>query len=52
VPGLAAQQSQGTQWKPCYACGSAEVPVPIEAAGAERVAAAIADVRRPDPAGG
>jgi hypothetical protein len=32
----------GVSWKPCYACGSAAVSVPIEAAGTEAVAEAIA----------
>ena len=32
----------GGSWKPCYTCGSTAVPVPIEAAGTEAVAEAIA----------
>jgi hypothetical protein len=41
----------GTRWRPCYACGSAEQPVSVEAAGPQRVAAAIASARRVVPTG-
>jgi hypothetical protein len=33
-------------WKPCYACGSAEIPAPVQVAGAE-VADAVASARQP-----
>ena len=36
----------GERWKPCYACGSVELPAAVQAAGAE-VAAAVAEARRP-----
>jgi hypothetical protein len=32
----------GGAWRRCYACGSDKLPVPIEAAGAEALAEAIA----------
>jgi len=35
----------GERWKPCYACGSVELPAAVQAAGAE-VAAAVAEARR------
>jgi hypothetical protein len=35
----------GERWKPCYACGSVEIPAAVQAAGAE-VAAAIAEARQ------
>jgi hypothetical protein len=35
----------GERWKPCYACGSVEAPVAVQAAGPD-VAAAVAQARR------
>jgi hypothetical protein len=35
----------GERWKPCYACGSVEAPIAVQAAGAE-VAAAVAEARQ------
>ena len=35
---------EGERWKTCYACGSVEIPVAVQAAGPE-VAAAIAAAR-------
>jgi hypothetical protein len=36
-----------TAWKPCYACGSPNVPAPVEGADAE-VADAVVAAKRPD----
>jgi hypothetical protein len=35
----------GERWKPCYACGSVEAPVAVQAAGPD-VAAAVAQARQ------
>jgi hypothetical protein len=35
----------GERWKPCYACGSVEAPVVVQAAGPD-VAAAVAQARQ------
>lgn len=35
----------GERWKPCYACGSVEAPVAVQAAGPD-VAAAVAQARK------
>jgi hypothetical protein len=35
----------GTTWRPCYTCGSDQVPLPIQAAGSEGVAA-VASARQ------
>jgi hypothetical protein len=35
----------GKRWKPCYACGSVEAPVVVQAAGPD-VAAAVAEARQ------
>jgi hypothetical protein len=35
----------GERWKPCYACGSVEIPAAVQAAGPE-VAAAVAEARQ------
>jgi len=35
----------GERWKPCYACGSVEAPVVVQAAGPD-VAAAVAQARK------
>ena len=43
--GLAVERPWGERWKPCYACGSVELPAAVQAAGAE-VAAAVAEARR------
>jgi hypothetical protein len=43
--GLAAERPWGERWKPCYACGSAEIPAAVQAAGPE-VAAAVAEARQ------
>ena len=42
----------GSSWRPCFTCGSGEVPVAVQAAGPDRVAAAIAAARRPAADGG
>jgi hypothetical protein len=42
----------GSSWRPCFACGSGEVPVAVHAAGPDRVAEAIAAARRPAAGGG
>ncbi len=45
-PAWRLSRPDGTSWKPCFACGAAAVPVAIDDAGPERVAAAIATARR------
>jgi hypothetical protein len=35
----------GERWKPCYACGSVEIPAAVQAAGPE-VVAAVAEARQ------
>jgi hypothetical protein len=37
---------EATAWKACYACGSTEIPAPVQAAGAE-VATALATAKQP-----
>jgi hypothetical protein len=40
----------GTAWRPCYTCGTDQVPLPIQAAGADVVAVANAQQNATPPA--
>jgi hypothetical protein len=42
VWGLAVERPGAEHWKPCYACGSVELPAAVQAAGAE---VAVAEAR-------
>jgi len=41
----AVERPGGERWKPCYACGSVEAPVAVQAAGPD-VAAAVVEARQ------